>query len=66
MTQTAAHNSILVEIKNINDNHLSPPEGDHGIVDRPPDDEGGGGVQGDLRHVRDARGEPHVRERHLE
>ena len=50
--------------KNINDNPL--PEGDHGVVYRPPDDEGGGGVQGHLRYVRDARGQPDVRERNLE
>ena len=50
--------------KNINDNPL--PEGDHGVVYRPPDDEGGGGVHGHLRHIRDARGEPDVRERNLQ
>ena len=44
---------------------FSLPEGDHGVVDRPTDDEGGGRAQRHLRHVRDARGEPDVREGHL-
>ena len=45
---------------------LLSPECDHGVGDGPPDDEGGGGVQGDLRHVRDARAQPDVGERDLE
>ena len=44
----------------------SIPECDDSITDGPANDKGGGSVQGDLAHVRDAGGQPDIQEGDLQ